>query len=166
MKQVARTRHLGGLVFTSHGPGQWIGADGRLALLHMMQGTTLSEWHLFRTRPGNVPADPFADPAFWSWDDLSYTLTMGEMNKWIRVLRDRSAALLPRLREGQTIVRCASKLRLVTKIHPDGDGVGAVLDVEAPKGSIELDEQWSTYGCEIEDLPASWPTWQRKVATP
>jgi hypothetical protein len=154
-----RTRLLGGLTFECYEPGHWLGAEGRLALLHLMQGTTLSEWHLFRTRPGMLPRKPFAaGAAFWGWHDLSYTLTMGEMDKIVRDLREKSRAMLPRLRSGETVVRCGKDWRLVIAVHPDGDGDGAVLDVEAEDGSLLRDEQWSTYGCLVEErLPVPWP---------
>lgn len=158
-----KTRHLGGLVFTCHEPGCWLGAEGRLALLHMMQGTKWGEWHLFRTRPGKVPRDPFASVEFWGWDELTYTLTMFEMDKTVHDLRERSRAMLPHLEPEKTIVRCGKELRLVTAVHPDGDDIGAILDVESSYSSLAEDDQWSTYGCVIEDLPASWPKWQRRA---
>ncbi len=151
-----RTRILGGLVFTCHEPGHWLGAGGRLAILHLMRWTRWSEWHLFRTRPGKVPRDPFGSVEFWGWDDLTYVLTLGELDKAVGDLRARSRAMLPRLRANETIVRHGRELRLVTGVHPDGDGDGAVLDVENYPPTL-LD-QWSTYGCSIDENPiVPWP---------
>lgn len=154
-----KTRMLGGLTFECREPGHWLGAEGRLALLHLMQGTQLSEWHLFRTRPGKIPRKPFeAGAAFWGWDDLTYAITMGEIDERLRELRARSQAMLPRLRPDETIVRCGQSFRLVTAVHPDGDGVGAILDVETEPGPLARTEQWSTYGCVIEEHPlVPWP---------
>lgn len=158
-KKRQQTRRLGDLVWTSHGPGHWLAADGRLTLIHMMRDTTLSEWHLFRTRPGLVPKKPFVDVAFWGWHNLTYALTMGEIDKQVRELRAHSQAMLPRLRVNETVVRCRRDWRLVVGVRPDGDGVGAILDVESAESVYGIiEEQWSTYGCRIEDkLPCPWP---------
>lgn len=152
-----RARVLGGVVFKCHEPGHWLGADGRLAILHLCRWSKWSEWHVFRTQPGKVPRRPFESAAFWGWHDLSYVSTLAELDAVVGDLRDRSRAMLPRLLPNETVVRRRHELRLVTGVHPDGDGVGAVLDVENYPPT--LFDQWSTYGCSVveDELLLPWP---------
>ena len=150
----AKRRHLGGTVFECLYPGHWISQERVFAIVHMMVGTMHDSWELFRIEPDAAakwpknPADVF-DRIDWSWEDLGYHITMGEVGNECGEMRQHSAVMLPRIIVDKTVVVSGQKVRLVRGIQRDTD-CGAILRVQG--GSrMEQVEFWSTYGCHIAE---------------
>lgn len=52
-------RRLGSVVFICLMPGTWMSEDGKLAIIHMMQGTEHEQWELYVTQLGEGKVDDF-----------------------------------------------------------------------------------------------------------